>query len=117
MGDMCGFRVQEEYPWPTCQMHYKLVTEYTDFYSWLWYSLYDPHGPVHVWLGGVLDCEATYEKIKNLLGDGRARDLAMLAFVHRKNLYRDGIFKCEGSADISTKPSEVRARRQSEAFA
>lgn len=69
MGEMCGTRVQEAYPWPTCEMHYKLTTEYTDFYSWVWYSLYDPHGPVHVWLGGTVDCESTYAKIGELVGE------------------------------------------------
>lgn len=54
---MCGARVQSYYPWPTCEMHYNLNDRYDDFYSWVWASLYDPHGPVHVWIGGVLDCE------------------------------------------------------------
>lgn len=89
-------------------MHYQLATEYTDFYSWVWYSAYDPHGPVHVWLGGVVDCEDTYEGIAKLVGEDTARKLSFISFVHRKNLFRDGIFKCEGSVDVAESPDEVR---------
>ena len=50
---MCEADVSEEYPWPTCSMHYELATEYESFYDWIWDSMYDPHGPVHVWIGGA----------------------------------------------------------------
>lgn len=107
LGDVCGIRVQDAFPWPTCSMHYQLVTAYRDFYSWVWYSLYDPHGPVHVWLGGILDCESTYTKISKLVGKDVAVKLTYLAFIHRKNLYRSGIFKCSSSVDVSEAPDEV----------
>lgn len=107
MGSMCGVRVEEKYPWPNCASHYDLNTMYSDFYSWVWSSLYDPHGPVHVWLGGVLDCDETYAKLKDLVGPNIATNLAYFSFVHRKNLYRTGLFTCEGSFDVSTKPAEV----------
>lgn len=68
LGEMCGARVEDAYPWPTCETHYKLVTEYGDFNSWMWDSLHDPHGPVHMWLGGNLDCKETYDKIGALIG-------------------------------------------------
>lgn len=90
-------------------MHYELATEYSDFASWVWNSLYDPHGPVHVWLGGVLDCEETYREIGHLVGQEIAKDLAYISFYHRKNLFRDGIFKCEGNADVKSAPEEVRS--------
>ena len=53
---MCGVRVQSFYPWPTCETHYNLNQDHSDFYSWVWKSMYDPHGPVHLWLGGLMDC-------------------------------------------------------------
>lgn len=110
MGKMCHMRVEDAYPWPTCEMHYDLATQYDDFYSWVWASLYDPHGPVHIWIGGVLDCEVTYQKIAALVGEEVAAELAMLSFVHRKNMFRDGFFACEGTADVSESPEEVCAR-------
>lgn len=108
MGNMCGIDTSATYPWPTCETHYELATEYSDFYSYVWESLYDPHGPVHIWIGGVLDCEDTYSKIRELVGEYNAGVLAMYSFVHRKNLYREGFFSCEGTAEVSDKPDEVR---------
>lgn len=109
MGEFCGADMQTIFPWPTCESHYNLVTQYSDFYSWVWYSLYDPHGPVHVYAGGVLDCRDTYKKIGEIIGNQSvAEELAIYAFIHRKNLYRSGYFKCEGSVDTSEKPDKVR---------
>ncbi|CAN0387437.1 unnamed protein product [Pylaiella littoralis] len=112
MGDMCGVDTSATYPWPTCETHYELATEYNDFYSYVWESLYDPHGPVHIWIGGVLDCEDTYSKIRELVGEYAAGVLAMFSFVHRKNLYRENFFSCEGTADVSQKPDELFASGQ-----
>ena len=107
MGYMCGFDTSETYPWPTCSTHFSLATEYDDFYSYVWESLYDPHGPVHIWIGGVLDCGESYAKIADLIGDYAAGQLAMFSFVHRKNTYRENIFSCEGTAEVGQKPEEV----------
>lgn len=104
---MCGGDVGDVYPWPTCSSHYNLATSYTDFYSWVWESLYDPHGPVHIWIGGVMDCEPTYELIGDLVGEEIASALALYSFLHRKNLYRDGFFTCEGTVSIDEKAADV----------
>ena len=104
---MCGVRVEEEYSWPDCQSHYDLNVDYTDFYSWVWKSLYDPHGPVHVWIGGVMDCDETYDKIALLVGKEIAAELAYFSFVHRKNLFRSGLFKCVSLADVEETPDQV----------
>ena len=108
MGKLCGVDVEESYPWPTCEMHYELATEYSDFYSWVWASLYDPHGPVHIWIGGVMDCKETYEKIARVVGKDKARMLASISFVHRKDMFRSGFFSCEGTAEVSEQADEVR---------
>ncbi|CBN79226.1 ortho-aminophenol oxidase [Ectocarpus siliculosus] len=112
MGKMCDAKVDEWYPWPTCETHYDLATGYSDFYSWVWYSLYDPHGPVHIWIGGVLDCEKTFGAIAELVGPSIAEDLALYSFIHRKNLFRDGIFSCVGSATVVQAPAEVLSSGQ-----
>lgn len=88
-------------------MHQDMVTNYADFYSWVWQSLYEPHGPVHIFIGGVVDCEDTYAQIANLVGKYASSQLALLSFVHRKNMYRSGIFKCEGTAAIDEKSYDV----------
>ncbi|CBN79225.1 TYRosinase family member (tyr-4) [Ectocarpus siliculosus] len=111
MGELCGADMEKAFPWPTCTSHYDLATGYSDFYSWVWQSLYDPHGPVHIWVGGVLDCEETYERIEGLVGKIAASQLAEQSFIHRKNLYRDGIFKCDGRADVAQSSEEVMLSR------
>lgn len=110
MGKMCGGDVGDIYAWPTCSSHHSLATSYGDFYSWVWESLYDPHGPVHIWIGGVLDCDQTYELIGDLVGEEIASALSLYSFLHRKNLYRDGFFTCEGTATVDKKAADVSFR-------
>lgn len=61
-----------------------------------------------------MDCEETYGKIEDLTGDSQAETLAMYSFVHRKNLYREGLFNCEGVADMDETPKQVREERSTE---
>lgn len=57
----------------------------------------------------MIDCAETYSvDIEKLVGKDTARDLALLAFVHRKDMFRDGIFSCEGGAPVTEPPNEVR---------
>lgn len=49
---MCGVRVEDAHPWPSCKDHYDLSINYSSFYSWVWTSMYTPHAGIHVWLGG-----------------------------------------------------------------
>lgn len=108
LGDMCGYRVEEKYSWPTCEMHYELALSEHDFYDWVWESTYKPHGPVHVWIGGSVDCEKTYRRLTELIGSDDATTLAFLAFFTRKHYYRFGLWKCEGTSSMSQDPDEVR---------
>lgn len=107
MGEMCGADIDVSYPWPSCSTHYALAMYQDEFYSWVWESLYDPHGPIHVWIGGVLDCGGTFSKIADLVGDVLAEKMALLAFVYRKNAFRSGYFKCEGTAQIDEASADV----------
>lgn len=56
-----------------------------------------------------MDCEETYKEIAGLIGPDNAQDLAFMSFAHRKNLYRDGIFSCTGTASIEEAPEDVRS--------
>ena len=99
LGKVCGIGTESGFPWPTCKVHYELLARHSDFYGWVWDAQYDPHGPVHIWLGGVMDCEASYARIIDLVGIKTGTNLAMLSFIHRKNLYREGVFKCAGPGE------------------
>ena len=99
LGQMCQSKGDQFLPWPTCEVHYDLVTtnfdfySYTnfDFYSWLWDSISDPHAPIHFWLGGNLDCATTYTEIGNLVGADVAEMLAFWGSGFRKKLFCDRI--------------------------
>lgn len=53
VGKMCQAYMDDAMDWPTCSMHYGLVTERDSLYEWVWQSLSGPHGPVHFWIGGT----------------------------------------------------------------
>ncbi|CAM9668790.1 unnamed protein product [Ascophyllum nodosum] len=106
-GKMCDGHIEQSCAWPTCDLHYNLVKDYDDFISWSWESMYWPHGPVHFWLGGFLDCAQTYDKIAQLVGSTMSDALAAMSFNHRKILYWDGIWYCEGTVDEDTPPEDV----------
>ena len=108
LGKMCQSISVKFLPWPTCKIHYDLVTSNFDLYSWVWSSMGDAHGPVHNWLGGEIDCAATYIEIGNLVGADVAEVLAYLGSGYRQGLFCDGIWRCTKIASVDEKPSEVR---------
>ncbi|CAM9190527.1 unnamed protein product, partial [Discosporangium mesarthrocarpum] len=93
-GDMCGDTSFTAFPLPTCYDHYSLSTSHNTFYGWVWDSMYESHGSIHIWIGGILDCRVAYAQIADLVGKKVATTLRGLAFIHRKNLFRDGLFVC-----------------------
>lgn len=54
-----------------------------------------------------MGCEESYAEIIDLVGREIGTKLAMLSFIHRKNLYRGGVFKCVVRAGEGT-DHEVR---------
>lgn len=108
LGEMCQISSDVHLPWPDCESHYELTTGNADFYSWVWNSMSTPHAPVHLWLGGVLDCDTMYNKIGDLVGPDVAEALAFLANGHRKGLFIANVWGCAGTAAVDEKPDEVR---------
>lgn len=108
LGKMCDGRVNDVYAWPTCESHYEQLTDYTDFYSWVWKSMYKPHGTVHTWIGGILNCEETLGAVSALIGEENADALGLSAFDQRKNFWIDGFFECKGAANVGESTDEVR---------
>ena len=108
LGKMCQSISDKFLPWTTCGVHYDLVTTNDNLYSWVWSSMGDPHAPVHNWLGGDLDCDATYNEIANLAGADVAEVMAFLGAGYRIGLFCDRIWGCTRTASMDEKPSEVR---------
>lgn len=108
LGENCQVSVDEYLEWPSCQIHYDLTTTNHDFYSWVWDSMGDAHGPIHLWLGGVMDCESTYNNIGRLVGDDLAKTLSFLGVGHRRSAFCEGLWSCEGpKVTVDVKPEEV----------
>ena len=108
VGEQCQTSADGYLTWPNCEAHYELVTTNHEFYSWVWGSMGDPHGPIHFWLGGNIDCDTTYNKMANLVGDEIAEMFAFLANGHRKGLFCDKVWGCKRTASVDEKPYEVR---------
>eukprot|EP00904_Undaria_pinnatifida_P007024 jgi/Undpi1/3451/HiC_scaffold_16.g06823.m1 len=107
LGETCQVIADEFITWPDCEAHYDLTVENGEFYSWVWESMSSPHAPVHYWLGGAIDCDVMYNHIANLVGTDIAESLAFLSVGHRKGLYCNGIWSCEGTASVGEQPSEL----------
>lgn len=107
MGQFCDAKISDTYPWPTCALHLSLVTEYPDWYGWVCESQHAPHGYVHVWIGGMINCHETITNLSALVGKENA-DLIKMS-MNRKSYWQEGYFECEGNADIDEKSvDEVR---------
>lgn len=111
LGEACQVSVDEYLDWPDCKIHYELTTTNSDFYSWVWDSMGTPHGTIHLWLGGALDCDSMYNKIGSLVGSDVAEALGYLSVGHRRSLFCDGLWSCEGEkATVDVTPDEVNRR-------
>lgn len=74
-----------------------------------------PHGSIHLWLGGALDCDPMYNKIGSLVGSEIAEALAYLSVGHRRLLFCGGTWSCVGEkASVDVKPEEVSRRTLAE---
>lgn len=109
MGTLCQINTEDAFPWPTCENHYDLVTKYSDFYSWSWDAMHDPHGPVHAFLGGMIDCKDKYDSIGDLVGASVAEEMALASGLTIKDLYRKGLYTCSGPVDPAMTAEEVSA--------
>ncbi|CAM9493178.1 unnamed protein product [Ectocarpus sp. 6 AP-2014] len=112
LGQLCQLNTDQLLAWPTCQTHYELTTGFHTFYDWVWDSMQAPHAPLHLWLGGTMDCAGTYEAIGELVGNSIAETLTLLVIYHRRNLFCEDVWYCDGRADVQTKPPELLSSGQ-----
>ncbi|CAM9863802.1 unnamed protein product [Pylaiella littoralis] len=99
LGKMCYGHMTDSVPgsWPSCDTHHSLVVDNPDWYSWGWTVLNSPHGPVHSWIGGMLNCEDTLGRLNTLVGKEATDKLGVYGLAHAKTFWIDGFFECEGS--------------------
>ena len=75
-----------------------------------WAISYDPHGSVHTYLGGTVDCNSTYDEVMAISGIKAHADRAQRVYL--SNMLRSYVFyalKVRSDAGRETTP-ESRAR-------
>ncbi|CAM9893269.1 unnamed protein product [Pylaiella littoralis] len=110
LGEMCGLDSTEFYTWPGCASHYDLQDRFTSYYGYTWWSQYGPHGPMHVWVGGNVDCKKDMDVVMGIVGEDYRLSMTGYLFVMRKDMFRDTTFKCVGQADPDTSEEEVMTK-------
>ncbi|CAM9131049.1 unnamed protein product, partial [Discosporangium mesarthrocarpum] len=98
MGKFCNTDSFDIQPLPKCADHYSLLNDYDTYYGWAWFSMVNPHGPMHLYLGSLLDCEYQFDEIAKLLGEDTTIRVRQIGITIRKQLYRDGLLKCADDA-------------------
>lgn len=81
-----------DFQWPSCESHWRLVfaKEMNNWYHWSWHSSYLPHGPVHVWIGGMGgDCETRFDRLASVgFSDENITQAKLLSFENIKIMWR-----------------------------
>jgi len=73
---------------------------------WSCESQHAPHGYVHVWIGGMLNCDDTMTTLTELVGRDNAVAIKK-GSMNRKSYWQNGMFECKGSADADVPVEEV----------
>eukprot|EP00903_Cladosiphon_okamuranus_P011690 g10995.t1 len=107
LGEMCGLDSTEFYSWPGCSSHYDLQNRFNSYYGYTWWSQYGPHGPVHVWVGGNVDCKKDMDTVIDIVGEEYRQSMSGFLFVFRKDMFRDTAFKCRGYVEPQVSEEEI----------
>lgn len=82
-----------------------------DWASFGKYLMYEPHGRVHVLLGGAVDCAAEFDALAPLFEEhDRSEKLELLramAYAAHKNLYRGQYLDCSGAGGCACPEEEA----------
>ena len=76
--------------WPGCTSHHKLTFEYDDLYDYTWYSIYVPHGPVHIMVGGYYNAGDLPMRFAGILDEKAIGAFGRGLLYTPKDLYRAG---------------------------
>lgn len=107
LGQYCDGKAADVNPWPTCETHFSLITDNPTWYGWVCESAHAPHGNVHLWIGGILNCDEAIRNLSDLVGKENA-GLLMGGATDRHAFWRAGMYRCEGVADEDMPLEKVR---------
>mmetsp|Transcript_103653 Transcript_103653/g.297777 ORF Transcript_103653/g.297777 Transcript_103653/m.297777 type:complete len:715 (+) Transcript_103653:82-2226(+) len=117
----CGAKTSDVYRWPTCMNHWSLTFKKKTWYDWIWDVSYTPHGPVHVWVGGMGgDCADM--DLSSLIDEGYLTDddedtVKNFMFVALKNMWRAEMIEMPKScsSDASSECT-IKCKKEHEQF-
>ena len=95
---------------PACSDHFAVLNGSRAWSEFGWAISYDPHGSVHTYLGGTVDCNSTYDEVMAISGIKAHADRAQRVYL--SNMLRSYVFyalKVRSDAGRETTP-ESRAR-------
>ena len=77
--------------WPSCVSHYNMTFDpaYDTWYDYVWTAGYAPHGPVHYFIGGYVNCGDLGTTFDGLLDDVAVNSLSLMLIGIPKNFWRD----------------------------
>ena len=82
---MCGVSAFEFQGMPSCTHHHQMIwdQELSSWYDWSWAISYFPHGPVHLVVGGMHECE----KVCGIFCDTRNFLLCVFVYMNEVRAY------------------------------
>ena len=112
-GELCGM---DYVSLPSCEVHWYTLDKTNSWYDFGWVLPYEPHGPVHMYVGGALNCNSTMNLILDYFTSlelpaedtywHQKRELEYLLrtdmFLSLKNMYRAAMLSMPSYCSIDT---------------
>ena len=114
--DLCGI---DYISMPSCEVHWYTLDKTHSWYDFGWVLPYEPHGPVHMYVGGALNCNSTMTRVLDYIETldstqiqdkgiywHQQRELEYLLrtdmFLSLKNMYRASMLSMPSYCSIDT---------------
>ena len=93
---------------PSCALHHNLTfgTLGASWYDWVWHASYDPHGPVHVAIGGTFNCRAQYDSLNETVIPKDLERLRVFSYVTLKSGWRAHLVEMPKYCSMDTPQEE-----------
>lgn len=108
----CGYSNEKL---PNCESHYSALVDFNTWEDFAWNLPYEPHGNVHIVIGGNVDCSPTFDKIEEYLKTKvenativheKVNSLRSTAFALVKEAYRRDVLAMPEYCSLDTPYSE-----------
>ena len=105
---LCGTSAFNFAGFPSCALHHNLTfgSGYESWYDWVWHASYNPHGPVHVAIGGTTNCAEQYDSLNGTLSRADLQRLRVFSYVTLKSGWRAKLVEMPKYCSDDTPQSE-----------